>query len=160
MGEPVAKKILNSWSQQQRRKYQIIHAVIVDSTAPSNFGRIEDIFESTGEKSEKLLAMPNEQREEAIHKAMLPKTQLTVNTQKIDNLPSLKSNSLISVCKLADAGVFHAKDREVTVYWDKDIAIKVSREAVLQGWEDENRLWHVPLVDKVVNVNNDTLLID
>ena len=106
----------------------------MDSPATSNFGRIEYDFKSTGEKSKKLVAMPNEQIDEATHKAMLPITQLNNDAREIDILTALKSNSLISVGKLADAGyttVFHPEDRGVTGHRGKDIATKVFKEAIL-----------------------------
>ena len=46
------------------------------------------------------------------------------------------------------------------MHWNKDMAIKVSKDATLQGWRDESELWNVPLVDKIVNVNKNTLIMD
>ena len=68
----------------------------------------------------------------------------------------------MSVCKLSDAGyttIFHAGDEGVTVHWHDDIFIQIKKEAVLKGWRDESGLWRVPIKDKVVNQNTDTLIL-
>ena len=94
---------------------------------------------------------------------MLQNNELNAKARELDILPELKHNSLLSVCKLSDAGyttVFHPGDGGVTVHWSDDIVIKVSKEAILQGWRDESGLWRVPIKDEVENENTDTLLID
>ena len=70
-------------------------------------------------------------------KALHPNTKLNEKARELDILPELKHNSLLSVCKLADAGyttIFHANDGGLTVYWTDDIVIRVSKEAILKGW--------------------------
>ena len=70
---------------------------------------------------------------------------------------------LLSVCKLLYTGyttVFHSGYGGVTVHWSDDTVIKVTKEAILQGWRDESGLWRVPIKDEVENENTDTLLID
>ena len=97
----------------------------MDLAATSIFCWIEDRFESTGEKSEKLVAITNGQIENTTHKSKLPVTQLNDDAQEINIILALKSNLLISVCKLSDAGYitkFHANKEGVTVHWKKDIA--------------------------------------
>ena len=119
-------------SQQPMKKYQAIQSAVMDLSTTSDFRGIKDVFESTGEKSEKIVAMPNGQLEEMTHKAKLP--AMNDNAQEIDIFPSLKSNSLISICKLIDTGyttVFHLNKGGVTVHWNKDIAIKVSKGTTL-----------------------------
>ena len=81
----------------------------------------------------------------------------------LDILPELKHNSLLSVCKLADAGytiIVHANDGGVTVHWADDIVIRVSKEAILKGWRDESGLWRVPIKNELNNQNTITLLLD
>ena len=88
---------------------------------------------------------------------------MNTKARELDILPELEHNSLLSVCKLSDAGyttVFHPGDGGKTVHWSDDIAIKVSKEAILQGWRDASGLWRVPIKDEVENKNTDTLLID
>ena len=94
---------------------------------------------------------------------MLQNNELNAKARELDILLELKHNSLLSVCKLSDAGyttVFHPGDGGVTVRWSDDIVIKVSKEAILQGWRDESGLWRVPIKDEVENKNTDTVLID
>ena len=106
--------------------------------------------------------MPNGQTATTTTKALLPNKQLNQKARELDILPELKENSLLSVCKLSDAGyttVFHAGDGGVTVHWDGDIYIRVKKEAVLKGWRDKSGLWRVPIKDEVKNENTDTLLL-
>jgi len=70
-------------------------------------------------------------------KALHPNTKLNKKARELDILPELKYNSLLSVCKLADAvytTIFHANNGGVTVHWTDDIVIRVSKEAILKGW--------------------------
>ena len=52
----------------------------MDWPVTSNFGQIEDRFESTGERPEKLVAMSNGQKEDTAHNVNFPMTQLNDNT--------------------------------------------------------------------------------
>ena len=106
--------------------------------------------------------MPTGQTSNTTEKALLPNKKLNNKARELGLLPELKENSLLSVCKLSDVGyttIFHPGDRGVTVHWHDDVFIRVSKEAVLQGWRDESGLWRVPIKEKVENQNTDTLLL-
>ena len=106
--------------------------------------------------------MPNGETSNTTKKALLPNQNLNPQARELDILPDLKENSLLSVCKLSDAGytaIFHPGDGGVTVYWHDDVYIRVKKEAVLKGWRDESGLWRVPIKDDVKNENTDTLIL-
>ena len=85
--------------------------------------------------------MPTGNMANATEKGLLQNNELNAKARELDILPELKHNSLLSVCKLSDAGyttVFHPGDGGVTVHWSDDIVTKVSKEAIIQGWRDES----------------------
>jgi hypothetical protein len=75
---------------------------------------------------------------------------------------TLANNSLISTSKFVDAGYTVVYDNEEVNYYEKATTkLIVSEDAVLQGWRcPHNKLWHVPLVPNVWNLNTDTILLD
>jgi hypothetical protein len=77
-------------------------------------------------------------------------------------VPALANNSLISTSKSVDAGyTIIYDDKEVNYYKKATTKIIVSENAVLQGWQcPRNKLWHVPLVPNVWNLNTDIILLD
>jgi hypothetical protein len=77
-------------------------------------------------------------------------------------VPTLAKNSLISTSKFVDAGyTIIYDDKEVNYYKKATTKISVSEDAVLQGWRcPRDKLWHVPLVPDVWNLNTDTILLD
>ena len=92
--------------------------------------------------------MSNGQTAITTTKALLLNQQLNQKARELDILPDLKENSLLSVCKLSDAGyttIFHPGNGGVTVHWEGDIYIRVKKEAILKGWRDKSRLWRVPI---------------
>ena len=106
--------------------------------------------------------MPTGETARTSNKAFLLNSKLNKQARELDILPELKENSLLSVCKLSDAGyttIFHSGDGGVTVHWHNDIFIRVKKEAVLKGWRDESGLWRVPIKEKVENKNTDTLIL-
>jgi len=136
---------------------------VIDSAATSSFWREEDEHIATDEASGKVVMMPTGITTNVSAKALHPNTRLNKQARELDILPEFKHNALLSVCKLSNAGyttIFHPNDGGVTVHWADDIYIKVKKEAILQGWRDDSGLWRVPIKDKVVNQNTDTLLID
>jgi len=91
---------------------------------------------ATDKASDKVVMMPTGVTTNASAKALHPNTRLKKQARELDILPELKHNSLLSVCKLSDAGYttnFHSNDGGVTVHWADDIYIKVKKEAILQG---------------------------
>ena len=81
------------------------HAVL-DSGATSTFIKPEHGAEPTGEKSTKIVRIPNGQSMQASEKAMLPNKKLRDKVRECDILPGLHKDSLVSVEKLADAGYY------------------------------------------------------
>ena len=138
-------KIASKWARkmQNRRARKQEGTAVLESTATSSFWREQDVHIPTGKPPGKQVSMANGQTEKTTEKALLPNKNLNKKARKLDILPSLKANSLLSVCKLSNAGyttIFHAGDGGVTVHWHDDVFIRVKREAVLQGWRDEKRV--------------------
>ena len=150
------------WQRRIDHTQQRSETAVIDSAATSSFWREVDEHIPTDAESGKRVSMPNGQIARASKKAKLPNAKLNDAARDLDILPELKENSLLSVCKLADAGyttIFHAEDGGVTVHWGDDVYIRVKKEALLKGWRDETGLWRVPIKDKVQNQNTDTLLL-
>ena len=63
---------------------------------------------------------------------------------------------------MAEADYITVLDKnEARTYDGKTVKITVSEEAILKGWRCKRTgLWRVPLQQKVVNENVDTLIID
>jgi hypothetical protein len=80
----------------------------------------------------------------------------------VNIIPALVENSLLSTNKFAKAGytVIYDKD-EVNFYNARTTKITVLEEAILTGWQcPHQKMWCVPLVPIVTNLNTDTLLLD
>jgi len=107
--------------------------------------------------------MPTGNMANVSEKGLLPNNKLNAKARELEKLSELKHNTLLSFCKLSDAGyatLFCPGDEGVSVHWTDDIVINFKKEAILQGWRDESGLWCVPIKDNVENNNTDTLLID
>jgi hypothetical protein len=68
----------------------------------------------------------------------------------------------MSTSKFVDTGYTVVyNDKEVNYYKKATKKIIVSEDAVLQSWRcPRNKLWHVPLVSDVHNLNMDTILLN
>jgi hypothetical protein len=80
----------------------------------------------------------------------------------VNIVPALVKNSLLSTNKFAKAGytVIYDKD-EINFYDARTTKITVSKEAIRTGWRcPHQKMWRVPLVPIVTNLNSDTLLLD
>jgi len=77
-------------------------------------------------------------------------------------VPSIKTHSLLSTAKFAEAGYITVFDKEeVDTYDAQNTTLKVSKGAILQGWFDETaNLWRIPLLPVVLNNNTDTVLVN
>ena len=105
--------------------------MVLDSGATSHFVRQADKLPKTG-MSDKLVTLPNGQTIKASHTVNLPFPALHPKCRTAHVLPSLTTNSLVSVPKLADAGyttVFHPGDQGVTIHEGNNWS-----PVVLQGW--------------------------
>ena len=69
---------------------------------------------------------------------------------------------MISTSKVVDADYIAVYDKHEVNFDDaKTTVITVSEEAVIKGWRCPNAgLWCVPLIEKPINLNTDTLLLD
>ena len=156
------------WKRKLENRKKKKETAVIDSAATSSFWRLVDDHIKTGEASNKQVAMPTGHTAATSEKALIPNKNLNEKARQCDLLPELQDNSLVSVCKLADAGyttVFHAGEGGVTVHWHKDVYVQVKKPAILQGWRDEESgLWRVPIKEGITkenckNQNTDTLLI-
>ena len=117
--------------------------MVLDSGATSHFVRQADNLAATG-VSDKLVTLPNGQHIKAMHTVDLSFSVLKQACRTAHVLPSLTTNSLVSVPKLADAGyttVFHPENKGVTIYKGSDYLCSQRTAAILQGWRDHTRLW-------------------
>jgi hypothetical protein len=75
-------------------------------------------------------------------------------------VPTLANNSLMSISKFVDTGYTLVYDnKEVNYYGKATTKIIMSEDAVLWGWQCPfDKLWCVPLVTNVHNLNMDTIL--
>ncbi len=77
-------------------------------------------------------------------------------------VPTLTNNSLMSTSKFVDTGHTVVYDnKEVNYYKKATKKIIVLEDTVLQGWQcPHDKLWCVPLITNVCNLNTDTILLD
>jgi hypothetical protein len=76
--------------------------------------------------------------------------------QSANIVPTLANNSLMSTNKFVDAGY-------TVVYDDKEVNYykKATMKIMVSGWQcPRDKLWHVPLVTNVCNLNMDKILLD
>ena len=115
---------------------------MLDSAATSSFWRECDDHEETDKPSNKTVSMPTGTTARTSNKALLINSRLNEQARELDILPELKENSLLSVCKLSDAGyttIFHAGDGGVTVHWHDDIFIRIKKRSSAKRME--RRKW-------------------
>ena len=126
------------------------HAVL-DSGATSTFIKPGHGAEPTGEKSSKIVRVPNGQSMIASEKAMLPNKKLRDKARECGILPGLHKDSLVSVGKLADAEyytIFVPGNQGVQIFDGTKLNIFLPGEAILRGWRDHQGLWRVPIKDE------------
>ena len=124
---------------------------VLDSGATSTFIKPEHGAIPTGEKSNKIVRVPNGQSMIASEKAMLPNKKLRDEARECDILPGLHKDSLISVGKLADAGyytIFMPGNQGVQVIDGTKTKMCLPGEAILRGWRDHQGLWRVPIAEE------------
>ena len=80
-----------------------------------------------------------------VHKLKRP---IRERSNRVDLVPNLKEDSLISGPTFAEAGyVSLLTPEELMIFDGKDLQITVSKEAVLSGWRDKGSrgMWPIPL---------------
>jgi hypothetical protein len=141
-----------------------IPSAIADSGATSHVGTTKDssqhAFIPTGKLSNKVFQLPGGTRTPAsnIHQLHHNVRQLA---KDVHIVPTIDSNSLLSIAKLATAGYITVFDgEEVKIYNQSNTKVMVTREAILRGWFDKTaNLWQVPFIPIVTNVNIDMVLV-
>ena len=80
--------------------------------------------------------------------------------RRIGIVPSIKTDSLISMAKFADADYMVVFDKEkVEIFDANNTKVNVMNGAILRGWRCKNtRLWQIPLIEMMTNDNMDTVL--
>jgi hypothetical protein len=123
--------------------------MVLDSGATSHFVGLAENLPTTG-SSNMTVILPNGKSIKATHTVDLPFECLHPRARHAHVLAHLKTHSLISVPKLADAGyttVFHPGNLGVTIHSKSDISIQQWCKPVLQGWRDGNCLWKLEYND-------------
>jgi hypothetical protein len=138
-----------------------IPSVVSDTGATSSAFLKNDPSHPTGKLSTTVFHLPDG----AIAPAMT-RNKLLHNVREparsINIAPVLVENSLLSTKTFAKAGytVIYDKD-EVNFYNARTTKITVSEEAILTGWQcPHQKMWRIPLVPIVTNLNTDMLLLD
>ena len=82
--------------------------------------------------------------------------------KEVHIVPSVKTHSLLSTAKFAEAGYITVFDKEeVNIYDAQNTTLTVSKGAILRGWFDKRaNLWRIPLIPVVLNNNTDTALVN
>ena len=136
-------------------------SIIPDSAATSSVGTPTAPLIPTGRISNKIFQLPDGTRTAAVtvnelaHNVWQPAKDIHI-------VPSIKSNSLLSMAKFAEAGYITVFDNEeVNIYDAYNTMFKVSRGAILRGWFDKTaNLWRIPLIPVVLNNSTDTVLVN
>jgi hypothetical protein len=137
-----------------------IPSTIADSGATSGVETKDNPSHCTNEPSDKWFILPSGAVIQATEIAEYP---FNVRKQaKVHITPGVSQHSLLSIGKYADANYITVFDKDtVNVYNANNTIITVTKDAILRGWRDtDNKLWRIPLVDVVQNVNTDTIIVN
>jgi hypothetical protein len=138
-----------------------IPSVISDTGALSSAFLKKDPSHAKGKLSTTVFHLPNSviapatTRNKLLHNVHEP-------AHSVNIVPALVKKSLLSTNKFAKAGytIIYDKD-EVNFYDARTTKIMVSEIAIFTGWQcPHQKMWHVPLVPIVTNLNTDMLLLD
>jgi hypothetical protein len=138
-----------------------IPSIVMDSTTTSSVCTPTAPLIPTGRISNKIFQLPVRMQtvattvSELAHNVRQPAKDVHI-------VPSIKSNSLLSMENFVKAGYITVIDnKEVNIYDTQDTTFKVSRAAILRGWFDKTaNLWQIPLISCVLNSNTDTVLVN
>ncbi len=139
----------------------MIPSAVSDTSATLSVFLKKDPSHATGELSTTVFHLPDggiapaTTRNKLLHNVREP-------ARSVNIVPALVENSLLSTNKFAEAGytIIYDKD-EVNFYDARTTKIMVLEEAILTGWQcPHQKMWRVPLVPIVTNLNTDTLLLD
>jgi hypothetical protein len=139
----------------------MIPSAVSDTGATSSAFLKKDPSRATGKLSTTVFHLPDSTiapattRNKLLHNVREP-------AHSVNIVPALVKNSLLSTNKFAKAGyiVIYYKD-EVNFYNARTTKVMVLEEAILTGWRGTHqKMWRVPLVPIVTNLNTDMLLLD
>ncbi len=139
----------------------MIPSAVSDTGATLSAFLKKDPSRAMGELSTAVFHLPNSAiapattRNKLLHNVREP-------ARSVNIVPALVKKSLLSTNKFAKAGytIIYDKD-EINLYNARTTKIMVLEEAILTGWRcPHQKMWHVPLVPMVTNLNTDTLLLD
>ncbi len=138
-----------------------IPSAVSDTGATLSAFLKKDPSPATGKLSTTVFHLPNDAiapattRNKLVHNVCEP-------ARSINIIPALVKNSLLSTNKFAEAGynVIYDKD-ELNYYGTRTTKIRVLEETILTGWRcPHQKMWRVPLVPIVTNLNTVVLLLD
>jgi hypothetical protein len=138
-----------------------IPSTIADSGATSGVGTKDDPSHRTSKPSDKQFILPSGQLIQATEKAEYP-FNVRAPANELHITLGISQHSRVSTGKYADANYITVFDKDTgNVYNTNNTVITVTKEAILQGWQDkDNKLWRIPLVDMVQNQNTDTIIVN
>jgi hypothetical protein len=138
-----------------------ISSTIADSGATAGVGTKDDPSQRTGKPSDKRFILPSGAVIQATETAEYP-FNVRAPAKELHITPGVSQHSLLSTGKFADANYITVFDKDtVNVYDANDTIITVTKDAILRGWRDmSNKLWRIPLVDVVQNMNTDTIIVN
>jgi len=138
-----------------------IPSTIADSGATSGVGTKDDPSHRTGEPSDKRFILPSGEVIQATEKVEYS-FNIRAPANELHITSGISQHSLLSTGKYADANYITVFDKDtINVYDANDTIITVMRDAILRGWRDtNNKLWRIPLVEMVQNLNTDTIIVN
>ena len=138
-----------------------IPSTIVDSGATSGVGTKDDPSHRTGEPSDKRFILPSSDVIQATEVVEYP-FKVSAPANELHITPGVSQHLLLSTGKYADVNYITVFDKDTAnVYDANDTIITVTKDAILRGWRDtDNKLWRIPLVDVVQNVNTDNIIVN
>jgi hypothetical protein len=138
-----------------------IPSIVADSAATSSVGTPTAPLIPTGRTSNKIFQLPDGTRTSAATVSELAH-DVRQPAKEVHIVPSIKTHSLLSTAKFAEAGYITVfDDEEVNIYDAQNTTLKVSRGAIVRGWFDKTaNLWRIPQIPVVLNNNTDTVLVN
>jgi hypothetical protein len=122
---------------------------MLDSGASKTFVKSRRGLQLTG-RSDKVVITASGTKLQATHTGLLPIRALSKGAREAIVVPGISQPALMSVSTLANNGyttVFLPGNDDVDVFRANDVVISSTAPPALQGWQDENGLWMVPVVD-------------
>jgi hypothetical protein len=138
-----------------------IPSIVADSAAMSSVGTPTAPLIPTGRISNKIFQLSTRTRTAATTVSKLLH-DIRQPAKDVHIVPSIESNSLLSMAKFSKAGYITVFDnKEVNIYDAHNTTLKVLQGAILRGWFDKiANLWQIPIIPIILNNNTDTVLVN